>query len=118
MTSFEFQPTSSWRHDFRRLEMQFLRIDEGDWNAATNKTPEQLHDNYTGSVHRLHVDWLNQGLPLKEKLEVGDFDKKTTLIDLREKVVRPRIDPGHSRAIHLVAPAGKTLAQLGLEHLA
>lgn len=113
MPILEFQPTSSWKHDFRRLEMRFFDIAAGDWEVAANRTPNQLHGNYNSTVHRLHVDFLNQGLPLGEKIESGDFDGDLALIRLRDDVVGPRIAEEPTRRIELVMPA----ATLGLDHL-
>ena len=113
MPVIEFQPSSAWKHDFRRLEMRFFKIPEGSWGVASNKTPNQLHDNYNTAVHRLHVDFLNQGLPLGEPLETSDFDGDLPLIRLRDDVVGRRIAAEPPRRIKVELPADVA----GLDHL-
>ena len=116
MTVIVFQPTSSWRHDFRRLEMRLFQIDEGNWAIALNRAPKDLHENYNSVMHRLHVEVLNQGLPVGETLATSDFDGTLPLIRLREDIIAPRIRNQPDLAIQLDISESR-MEEVGLSHL-
>lgn len=112
---FDIRPTSTWRVDFRRAEMDFFDIPLTDWRTESRKKLKNLHPNY-GQVHPFHVAWLNQRLPLADPLENGDFDGEITLIELRDTEVAQRIRVESAVRIELDADED-TLKDAGLAHL-
>jgi hypothetical protein len=110
---FEITPVNDWRTRFRLIEMKILAITE--WQASLPKALKRIKANYA-AIHQLNVDALNQGLPLAILLRTTDFDGDTTLIDLREDVVAPRIQPLAPIPIDLGVDE-EELTALDMDHL-
>jgi hypothetical protein len=83
----------TWQDKFRSLELSFFQNPDGGWVGAANRTPNELHANYNDEVHQLHVNALNQELPLGDEIETSDFDGDMPLVRIRDDVVGPRIEP-------------------------
>lgn len=110
---FEITPLNDWRTRFRIIETKVLAI--ADWQASLPKALKRIKANYA-AIHQLNVSALNQGLPLAIPLRTTDFNEDTTLIDLREDVIAPRIQSLAPIPIALGVDE-EELKALGMDHL-
>lgn len=112
---FEIRPTSTWRVEFRRAEMDFFQIALSEWRVKATKKLKELHPNYS-QAHAFHVQWLNQRLPMARPLKTGDFNGDITLIKLRDTVVANRVKVENMARVQLQAD-DTMLNKCGLGHL-
>lgn len=108
----------TWRDEFNMFEMRFFSIDPADWPVESRRKIEELNQNYDAITHRIHVAGLNQLLRPFPLLVETDFDKKITLIGLRENVLADRMAPTPTGVISLnIDIPAKEIRDAGLGHL-
>jgi hypothetical protein len=109
---------ATWRDEFNLFEMQFFSIAPEDWPIDSRKKIQELDQNYDATRHKIHVASLNALLRPFPLLEETDFDKKITLIALRETVLADRMQPTPASIVTLdIDISAKEIRDAGLGHL-
>lgn len=91
MTTIEIPFGDDWRATFKLCEMAFFNVSAEEWPDACRRRMEHLTNVYDELRHRAHVGLLNDHLGLFPRLDGHEFDGATSLAELRESLVEPRV---------------------------